>query len=1110
MDKVDGKLLRYRIGAAGGSRTVKSLYGDKSWVEDLDIVNELGAHTGCVNALSWSTSGSLLASGSDDTYLNIWGYNPASDSKPFSLNTSVHTGHVANIFSVKFMPHSSDRTVVSCAGDSEVRVFDLEYAGVARGPTTDQGHSTSTRSRRVNAFFRNARWLNESNTNARVYRSHADRVKRIVTESSPHLFLTCSEDGEVRQWDLRQPSSAYPRPRGGSGYGRYRGEGALVTGDGCPPPLISYKKYGLDLNTISCAPSQPQYIALGGAHLHCFLHDRRMLGRDLEAEKGRPASSAQKPVVGTHEDESMAGATRCVRRFAPNNRRKMGLTDHGHITACKISNANPNEMIASWSGDHVYSFDIVKSPDAREAESRADRAFQAARLRNRSERKRKRARGDGSSTSLAEAASASRRLRRVPDDRQEEGRTALLARYSDGDSEVISIPREESAGNVESASPHEFLLTEAQQVAEQVARSLVQLRKTLFDFSATLSEEVAAVMENTSEPTPHTASFTAVLGLCAGLLPQMDEIIRTWSYPVNPSEEDVMFQNTLRYNREAAWRLVQGAGCLARSMGGRLQSLSSAPDVRLARFSAVKPPAHEGKNIGKGSQFCYDFLKAILLWIDGGREAVLREFKRPAHVSNESRRFPLDDDDTVETCVPKLETYFLELAEDDVPVVDIDANRFERDDRRLIFPSQVSAVQAFIGALTNIKLEFNQGMSAPSDATERITRIMDKGAAARFWGAKVGRSLLMRAGEGINFDFVNRAFGGIRSHVVPDSDNERSQEDVDPDEADRSVESLDVVTGLNLATQQQASGSSAESPETVRGTTEGSDRSDIEIDMNPAVEVEDANADEEEDEDEDEDDNEDDQSDSDHDDEDDDDDDAGAYAIERILFRRRAGFRRGPRERASVNLHVSYSSHSKAYKGHCNARTVKDVNYYGLNDEYVVSGSDDGNFFIWDRKTCKIMNILKGDGEVVNVIQGHPYEPILAVSGIDSTVKIFGNGGDSRERYDAAHGIDVANPSGVEHPSLRFGPRQRFRRMRYGLTEDGDEDEDEEEPTAARNGTSSANGGLESRRALQNEYAITSQNDAARRQGGGDTFVTVGTMEQLLVRSWFLAGVHLI
>ena len=53
-----------------------------------------------------------------------------------------------------------------------------------------------------------------------------------------------------------------------------------------------------------------------------------------------------------------------------------------------------------------------------------------------------------------------------------------------------------------------------------------------------------------------------------------------------------------------------------------------------------------------------------------------------------------------------------------------------------------------------------------------------------------------------------------------------------------------------------------------------------------------------------------------------------------------------------------------------------------------MSGSDDGNFFIWDRKTAKLVNILEGDGEVVNVVQGHPYETMLAVSGIDDTIKV--------------------------------------------------------------------------------------------------------------------------
>lgn len=51
-------------------------------------------------------------------------------------------------------------------------------------------------------------------------------------------------------------------------------------------------------------------------------------------------------------------------------------------------------------------------------------------------------------------------------------------------------------------------------------------------------------------------------------------------------------------------------------------------------------------------------------------------------------------------------------------------------------------------------------------------------------------------------------------------------------------------------------------------------------------------------------------------------------------------------------------------------KTVKDVNFYGLQDEYVVSGSDCGNVFIWDRKTAQLVNILEGDGEVVNVVQG--------------------------------------------------------------------------------------------------------------------------------------------
>lgn len=54
-----------------------------------------------------------------------------------------------------------------------------------------------------------------------------------------------------------------------------------------------------------------------------------------------------------------------------------------------------------------------------------------------------------------------------------------------------------------------------------------------------------------------------------------------------------------------------------------------------------------------------------------------------------------------------------------------------------------------------------------------------------------------------------------------------------------------------------------------------------------------------------------------------------------------------------------------------------------------MSGSDDGHAFVWDKKTGKVVQILKADQDTVNVIQGHPFLPYLAISGIDNTVKLF-------------------------------------------------------------------------------------------------------------------------
>lgn len=50
-DNFDVRLLKRSLGATRQKHHIKALYGNAAWAEDLDIVNELGAHTGCVNAL---------------------------------------------------------------------------------------------------------------------------------------------------------------------------------------------------------------------------------------------------------------------------------------------------------------------------------------------------------------------------------------------------------------------------------------------------------------------------------------------------------------------------------------------------------------------------------------------------------------------------------------------------------------------------------------------------------------------------------------------------------------------------------------------------------------------------------------------------------------------------------------------------------------------------------------------------------------------------------------------------------------------------------------------------------------------------------------------------
>ena len=79
----------------------------------------------------------------------------------------------------------------------------------------------------------------------------------------------------------------------------------------------------------------------------------------------------------------------------------------------------------------------------------------------------------------------------------------------------------------------------------------------------------------------------------------------------------------------------------------------------------------------------------------------------------------------------------------------------------------------------------------------------------------------------------------------------------------------------------------------------------------------------------------------------------------------------------------------QVYTGHRNAQTVKGVNFFGPNDEYVTSGSDCGHIFIWKKKGGKLVRAMVGDRRVVNQLESHPHIPLLASCGIEKSVKLW-------------------------------------------------------------------------------------------------------------------------
>ncbi|XP_075551890.1 WD and tetratricopeptide repeats 1 [Dermacentor variabilis] len=86
---------------------------------------------------------------------------------------------------------------------------------------------------------------------------------------------------------------------------------------------------------------------------------------------------------------------------------------------------------------------------------------------------------------------------------------------------------------------------------------------------------------------------------------------------------------------------------------------------------------------------------------------------------------------------------------------------------------------------------------------------------------------------------------------------------------------------------------------------------------------------------------------------------------------------------------VAYD-YEQRFCGHCNTTTdIKEANFFGSAGQFVVAGSDDGSFFVWDKQSTNLVRVMRGDDSIVNCLQPHPSTCLLATSGIDPVVRLW-------------------------------------------------------------------------------------------------------------------------
>ncbi|EKX48762.1 hypothetical protein GUITHDRAFT_136435 [Guillardia theta CCMP2712] len=232
----------------------------------LDLESKLEGHQSCVNALAFNRNGDLLASGCINSRVLIWHAGAS------RLVSSISTRHSGCIFGLEFARGAMDHSIWSCSKDGTIFLSHVD--GVCSERPTIR---------------------------------HSESALQVLTDPLyPHVVLSCSSDGTVRQVDSRSPGSC----------GEEEENRANVLID---HRRLAEGKRSAEVLTMDINPCRPELLTTGGNESVVRSFDRRMLSvkgssSSYEAREVEPVSCWSPHHLSGHKGRSFKGkVVTCVK-----------------------------------------------------------------------------------------------------------------------------------------------------------------------------------------------------------------------------------------------------------------------------------------------------------------------------------------------------------------------------------------------------------------------------------------------------------------------------------------------------------------------------------------------------------------------------------------------------------------------------------------------------------------------------------------------------------------------------------------------------------------------------------------------------------------------------